>query len=793
MSVSENSQQIYEELMDKIKSNSEIKEKFDSRTQSGLLDKDYAHEVLIDWSDLLNYDLSDAITYFDLDNPDIPPEEIRQHLDFDSFINLVDKWLQKQLLQTSPKQKQSTNQDQYWFKSEPGTLNTEQSDLKHQEQLIKAIFESQESKTKKVFNEYAMMNDQNDTISKQDFPLLLKNLLYQHNASIYEKGGQEDYFMRSNSYGNLNNFLKDDQINYQQFKEAAIQFIKGNQDLILLDNEQINKKKEKQQPQVQPNLEEELLQQIDKYQQILQTTEPEIEKQVLRNMITTLVRQLDLIRDNTMRLDETQINSSMKPKANLQVSFSGIVRPEKRTKTKEEIEIEKRDHQILEIFLFFAKQQYVNGVAYEFDRYSKEAQSLSLGMFLYFCKCFNLIETHVRKPNEENLLERKKRGEDVNITRLNQTIINKSVQEEEKQVEQVSTIISPKQKPPTVPVDIQKVENLPRRNKYSHVPSKFEWWNDELKFDKYYNPNQNPLPQQILDDMKYLTKDEIKSLFKRSAFGKDLDFEEFKCLLGFMANLMFKQNGERHPHAYQLILRLMYIDYPEEYRKRLIPIKIPFNCKEKIGFRQLPGYEHHEYKGRQLSQQEKQQLQKLKQERENQLRERLTENPNQSIRSIGSINSQSITNLPYNKQQGRFLNGRIDLDREKVSWAKLENLNPNDLSGHGRNFKPQDLIDEFEDEEDRFFLKEFSLEEDKKNQLKPEEVQKNLEKYGAYKPPKRPTQKHQMSQPQLLNQRYDQKSVDMKNQYLQRANQIQQLQNKKEQQLLQKINKQYKI
>jgi hypothetical protein len=44
---------------------------------NGLLDKDYAHEVLIDWSETLNYDLSDAINYFDLDNPDVPPEEIR--------------------------------------------------------------------------------------------------------------------------------------------------------------------------------------------------------------------------------------------------------------------------------------------------------------------------------------------------------------------------------------------------------------------------------------------------------------------------------------------------------------------------------------------------------------------------------------------------------------------------------------------------------------------------------------------------------------------------------------------
>jgi hypothetical protein len=46
------------------------------------------------------------------------------------------------------------------------------------------------------------------------------------------------------------------------------------------------------------------------------------------------------------------------------------------------------------------------------------------------------------------------------------------------------------------------------------------------------------------------------------------------------------------------MLRLLYVDYPEEYRKRLIPIKIPFNCKEKLGFRSLPGFEHHEYKGR---------------------------------------------------------------------------------------------------------------------------------------------------------------------------------------------------
>lgn len=33
------------------------------------------------------------------------------------------------------------------------------------------------------------------------------------------------------------------------------------------------------------------------------------------------------------------------------------------------------------------------------------------------------------------------------------------------------------------------------------------------------------------------------------------------------------------------MIQYLNVDYPEEYRKRFIPIKIPFNCKEKLGFR----------------------------------------------------------------------------------------------------------------------------------------------------------------------------------------------------------------
>lgn len=114
-----------------------------------------------------------------------------------------------------------------------------------------------------------------------------------------------------------------------------------------------------------------------------------------------------------------------------------------------------------------------------------------------------------------------------------------------------------------------------------------------------------------------------------------------------MANKMFFEKGERHPHAYQHLLTYINIHDPVEYRKRLIPIKIPFNCKEKMGFRELPGHEHHEYKIHKLSEMEQERLRQLKAEREGYLREKLSENPNQSLRSAVSVGSGAPKKIDY--------------------------------------------------------------------------------------------------------------------------------------------------
>mgnify|MGYP001810518936 CR=1 FL=1 len=50
------------------------------------------------------------------------------------------------------------------------------------------------------------------------------------------------------------------------------------------------------------------------------------------------------------------------------------------------------------------------------------------------------------------------------------------------------------------------------------------WWNDELNFEKFYKANVNhPAPPKP-GDLVYLNRDEIKNLFKRSSFGKDVIF-----------------------------------------------------------------------------------------------------------------------------------------------------------------------------------------------------------------------------------------------------------------------------
>ena len=87
-------------------------------------------------------------------------------------------------------------------------------------------------------------------------------------------------------------------------------------------------------------------------------------------------------------------------------------------------------------------------------------------------------------------------------------------------------------------------------------------------------------------------------------------------MLGLMSTKMFRhpEDHKKHdPNPYGRMMQQLFIGNPEEYRKRLVPMKIPFNCKEKVecdiycqdNFREAPWHEGKDYKIHELNENEK--------------------------------------------------------------------------------------------------------------------------------------------------------------------------------------------
>ena len=74
---------------------------------------------------------------------------------------------------------------------------------------------------------------------------------------------------------------------------------------------------------------------------------------------------------------------------------------------------------------------------------------------------------------------------------------------------------------------------------------------------------------------------------------------------------------------------------------------------------------------------------------------------------------------------------KFDL-KNKITWDKLENISYSDLKAlNDDNFKPTDLFDDNYDEEDQYYLAEYSLTNDKAQKEKQTlELKKNIEDYG---------------------------------------------------------------
>lgn len=153
-------------------------------------------------------------------------------------------------------------------------------------------------------------------------------------------------------------------------------------------------------------------------------------------------------------------------------------------------------------------------------------------------------------------------------------------------------------------------------------------------------------------------------------------------MLGLMAQKMFFDPADpkqRHPNAYQRMLEVINIFEPEQYRARLVKIKIPFNCTEKDGFRDAPWRRPCMGINTTPSAEQMEKLQTFKAEREQYQREKAMDQRaavNQSRVSLGSLASMSSLSKPhvpnYQTAQARHPHGKkIDFDRDRVSAATL--------------------------------------------------------------------------------------------------------------------------
>jgi hypothetical protein len=59
--------------------------------------------------------------------------------------------------------------------------------------------------------------------------------------------------------------------------------------------------------------------------------------------------------------------------------------------------------------------------------------------------------------------------------------------------------------------------------------------------------------------------------------------------------------SERHPNAYNRLLEHMQMFNSIDFKKFMVPNKLPFNIREPIGFRHLPGQEPKDYKTHKLT------------------------------------------------------------------------------------------------------------------------------------------------------------------------------------------------
>ncbi|CAD8059211.1 unnamed protein product [Paramecium primaurelia] len=207
------------------------------------------------------------------------------------------------------------------------------------------------------------------------------------------------------------------------------------------------------------------------------------------------------------------------------------------------------------------------------------------------------------------------------------------------------------------------------------------------------------------ENMRILSFKELNLLFRRvNQNQNEITFINFVLLLKELSKLMYQEDQTK---AEIKLFQYMEVD-SNKFKTKMKSLNIPFESKDAQGFRKPEGlqlqkfvnYSTDELKSRRIL------VEEWKNVKRQELRDKI-------IQQVDNSRSKSIffepSYIKTNNYKERKLK-KIGLDANSnqiVNWEKLDKLDPKLLLHE--EFKPEDLIEEDEDEDDKYYLRSYDL------------------------------------------------------------------------------------
>jgi len=663
----------------------EIREAFGKRAkQDGTIPNESILDLLNDISVILALDCEEAKYFFTQQNKAIPSGFNLNTLKYEQFINLFELWLKQQaktlggadpMIEKLGRAGVAMNQ----VMSSPlkyGTVApTKPQDnkvalppkYKENKRLLDLLVNAHKSEFEEIFQE-KLMEEGQEKIAVQDCFIFLQDCFYLDGIEIKEHiDADHDFFMSVNSYKRLFKIVEeyfitkgagpeefkihDISLSFDECFKVLDHWFKTNPDVVLVDNRaDLN----------EGAVRKALLATITNYENMLEGASNDVEKTVLQTTIDTLKAQL------------VALDKGSSPKKEIKSEM-------------DEAELRKREERrvkaIKEIFDYYCSQQLLAGKHSTFDRLDRLANTITLGTFRVFLKCFKLKVDHHK-------------------------------------------VIELYHKAAALDENLQYTEFIDLLPKIA-LRAKFA---AEEK-------NHQPRPEIMKDynPTSYKSDPTYKNHLETEAKRRE-ELAKSKKL----PKVVYKDGAVRGEDQLEAVWEHMGL-YDGSYRTNLGQVALPFNTHEKQNFRFPTEGLNYKFKPAGVDGKSPEEVQEEVQKR-NELRKLIKDlkmieksainnhkNPN-NAKGLPPQNAKEET--PY----GKMIRGKhYGPDISKMSLKKIENIFYGDIRKVDEKFNPHDLIDE-NDEEDNVFLAEYNIQTEKKKIKDKDAAEKRkLEEYGRIK------------------------------------------------------------